>query len=103
MIAGFGHVEDRDGLRGLPAGDQQCTDAAFERRDPIFDGRLGRVHDPGVDVAQFLQGKEVRGVRRVVERGTTSSDRSAAPGRGLFRRGLAGVDLLGFKRTRRRS
>ena len=44
-------------VRGLPAGDQQCTDAAFQRRDPIFDGRLGRVHDPRVDVAQFLQGK----------------------------------------------
>ena len=32
----------------------ECTNATFESRDALLDGRLGGVHDPRVDVAQFL-------------------------------------------------
>ncbi len=60
VVAGLGHVEDGQGLGGLTAGDQQRTDAALKRRDAILHSGLGRIHDPGVDVAEFFQREEVR-------------------------------------------
>ncbi len=37
--------------RGLAAGSGDCTDAAFERRDPLLEHRVGRIGDARVDVA----------------------------------------------------
>ena len=33
MIAGVGQVQDRDGLRRLTGGQEQCRDAAFQGRE----------------------------------------------------------------------
>jgi hypothetical protein len=32
-------------------------DAAFQRRHPLFEDILGRIHDAGVDIAGHFQGK----------------------------------------------
>ena len=62
VVACLGDVEQGQGRRGLAARDEQGTDAALERRDPLLDHGLGGVHDPGVDVAELLEREKVRGV-----------------------------------------
>ena len=47
--------------------DGQRRRAAFERGDALFQHRLGRVHDAGVDVAEGLQAEQRGGVVGVVE------------------------------------
>ena len=93
----LGHVQQRQRLRRLPGRGQQRADAALQRREPLLDHVGGRVHDPGVDVAELLQGEEVRGVVGVVEdvrRGLVDRQR---PGSGGGVRLLAGVDLTGLE------
>ena len=41
--------------------------AAFERRDPLFEHRLGGVHDARIDVAECLQAKQGGGMLDIVE------------------------------------
>ena len=41
--------------------------AAFEEADALLQHVLGGVHDPGVDVAQLLQGEQVGGVLGALE------------------------------------
>ena len=41
--------------------------AALDRRDALLERILRRVHDAGVDVAEFLQAEQVRRVFRAVE------------------------------------
>ena len=36
MVAGTGDVQDREGLGGLPGGQEQCRDAALESGDALF-------------------------------------------------------------------
>ena len=103
VVARVGEVEDREVLSGLTGRQEQCRDAALERRDALLDDVLGRVHDPGVDVAGLGKAEQRGGVLGAVER----------VGRGLVDRqrprvggdvgGLAGVDLLGLERPVSRS
>jgi hypothetical protein len=51
VIADLGQIQDRDGFRGLAAGQQQGTHPALERSDALFHRCLGGVHDPGVNIA----------------------------------------------------
>ena len=46
-------------LRGMTASGRQSADAALEIGDALLEHVGGGVHDPGVDVAEFLQGKQV--------------------------------------------
>ena len=55
MVTDLSEVQDGQRFRGLSAAHQKCTNATFESRDALLDGRLGGVHDPRVDVAQFLE------------------------------------------------
>jgi hypothetical protein len=70
--------------------------AALERGDALLEDVRGRVHDPGVDVAEFLEPEEAGGVGGVVEdvarRGV---DRDGAGVRRGIRL-LAGVEGEGF-------
>ena len=50
-----------------PDGDQQRADAALQGGDAVLDDRLGRVHDPGVDVAELLQREQLAAVLGGVE------------------------------------
>ena len=81
----------------MTAGHEQATDAAFQGSNAVFDNRLRRVHDSGVDVAQLLQCEEVGCVRRVVERVRRRliDGQRARVGSSVGR--LPRVDLLGFE------
>ena len=96
VVAGAGEVEDRQRLGRLARRDPEGPDAALESGDALLEHVGGRVHDPGVDVAELLQSEEAGGVIGVVEdvaRGGV--DRHCARlGRGINR--LAGVDGEGL-------
>ena len=53
--------------RRLARRQRQRRHAAFHRRDALLQHVVGRVHDAGVDVAQFLQAEQVGGVLGAVE------------------------------------
>ena len=58
--------------------------AAFDRRDPLLEDIGGRVHDPRVNVAEFLQRKKIRGVLGAFENirgGLVNRNRPRAGGR----------------------
>jgi hypothetical protein len=61
--------------------DRQRGDAALQRRHALLQHVAGRVHDAGVDVAQFLQREEVGGMLRNRRTGRRWSGRSAPPRR----------------------
>ena len=92
LLAGSHQDVHHHDLGGMPGGDREPGGAAFERRHPLFEHRVGRVADAGIDVAERLQPEQRRGVIDVVEherRGLI--DRSGAgAGRGIGLR--AGVD-----------
>ena len=67
VVAGAGEVEDRQRLGRLAGCDAQRPYAALEGGDPLLEDVGCRVHDPGVDVAEFLQPEEPGGVVGVVE------------------------------------
>ena len=85
-----------------PRRDRQRADAAFERGNPLLEGGGGRVHDPGVDVAEALQGEELGGVVGVLEdvgRGLIDRHRARAGGRvgplpGVDREGVEAEDVV---------
>ncbi|MNT50173.1 hypothetical protein D3C72_1870780 [compost metagenome] len=59
-------VEDEK-LGRMPGGNRQRRSTAFERCEALFQHRLRRVHDAGVDVAELLQAEECRGMVGIVE------------------------------------
>jgi hypothetical protein len=67
VVAGLGNGLDRGGDRGHAGGKGQRGNAAFHRRDALFQHVLRRVHDAGVDVAGNLQVEQVGAVLGAVE------------------------------------
>ena len=64
------HLRDRQqgvGDRRLARGHAQRARAAFERGHPLLEDVRRRVHQPRVDVAEFLQREEIRRVLAVAE------------------------------------
>ena len=53
--------------RRLSRRDAQRAGSAFDRGDPLFEDVRRRVHQPRVDVAEFLQREQIRGVLRALE------------------------------------
>jgi hypothetical protein len=76
VVARLGDVLDRHRGGGLSGAHSQRRDAAFERGDALLKHGVRRVHDAGVDIAEFLQPEQVGGVlgaaeligRRLVDR-----------------------------------
>jgi len=104
VAAGLGQVQDGEGLGRLTGRDGERTgDAeggvgcALEAGDAGLEHGLGRVHDPGVDVADLGQPEEVGGMGRVAElvRGGLVDRYRPGPGGGV--RLLSGVDLTGLE------
>ena len=97
MPAGVAEVQQGDGDRLLPAGKGQRPDAAFHRRQPLFQNVGRGIHQPGVDPAHLLQGEQIRGMFRAFEdiaRRLMNRHRPRAGGRvGL----LAGVEGKGSR------
>jgi hypothetical protein len=96
VVAGVGEVQHGVGDRGRPGRGRQRPHAALQRGEAGLEHRLGRVHDPRVDVARHAQCEQVRGVLGVVEDvagGLVDRYRAGVGGRvGLL---LAGVDAEG--------
>ncbi len=67
VVAGLGDRLDRVGDGRHARGQRQRGDAAFERRDALFEHVVGGIHDAGVDVARHLQVEQVRAVPGAVE------------------------------------
>ena len=67
-IAGRGDGRQRQELRRLPARQSERRHTALERRHTLLEhGRRG-IHDAAIDVAEFLQAEQARGVLGIVER-----------------------------------
>ena len=97
VASGLGEVQQRQRLRRLPARSGERADAALQRGDAIFERRLRRVHDAGVDVAELAQPEQicrVVGVAEHVARRLVDRHRPGAGGR--VGRG-ARVDLPGLE------
>ena len=85
-------MEDQE-LRGVAGGHRQRSRAAFERGNTLLQHGLGRVHDPGVDVAELLQAKQRGGMVDIVEdegRGLVDRRRPGARGGVGLRAGMDG-------------
>ena len=70
----------------LPGADRQGRDAAFERRDALFEHRRCRITDPAIPVAFLLKVEQRRSMVRAVERishGLIDRDRHGFRGRVL--------------------
>jgi hypothetical protein len=97
VVARLAEGEDRLNLGGVAARCRQRADAPFQAGDALLQHIRGGVHDPGVDVAGFLQGKQRRGVRRIAELvAGRLVDRHRATTGGRIRL-LAGVELAGVE------
>jgi len=67
VVAGLGDGLDGIGDRGLPRGQRQRADAAFQRGQALLQHVGGGVHDARVDVARNLQVEQVGAVLGVIE------------------------------------
>jgi hypothetical protein len=62
-----GEILNGEGRCGLPRRDRERCNAALERRDALLEN-VGRwIADAGIDVAEFLQGEQVRRVLAVAK------------------------------------
>jgi len=67
ILAGMGDGQDRSGDSSLSAGKGQAGRSAVQSSQAFFQHIVGGVHQAGVDIAELLQGEEVRGVVGVFE------------------------------------
>jgi hypothetical protein len=62
VVAHRGDVVDREELGRMTGRGREGRDAAFERGDALFEHIVGRIHDPRVDVTEFLQREQAGAV-----------------------------------------
>ena len=60
LVAGLRDGQQREADGGLARSDAERAGAAFQRRDALLKDVRRRVHQPRVDVAELLQGEEIR-------------------------------------------
>ena len=93
LVSGAGQGEDGQSLRGLAGGGRQRRRSPFERGDPLLEDVGGRVHDAGIDVAEFLQAEEpggVVGILKDVRGGLVDGDGAGSGGGVRFLTGVHG-------------
>ncbi len=96
VVAGLGNGLDRVGHRRLAGGQRQCGNAAFQRRNALFQHIGGRVHDAGVDIARRFQIEKIGAMLGAVEGvGHGLVDRHRDRARGRIGR-ITGVNGEGF-------
>ena len=96
VVADAGNRLDGGGDGGHAAGHREAADAAFHRRDALFEHGVGRVGDAGVDVAGHLEVEQVGAVLGVVERVGRGLVDGHGGGVGGGFRAVAGVYGKGF-------
>jgi hypothetical protein len=97
FVAGAGKRGKGERFRGLPGSHGEGGGSAFERCNALLEDVGGGVHDPRIDIAEFLEGEEARRVIGAVEDvggGLVNGHGSRAGGGIGF---LAGVDGKGAK------
>ena len=93
LVAGHQQLLQHHDLRGMTRRHRQRRGAALERGDALFQHRIGRIADPGVDVAERLQPEQRSGVVGIIEhegRGLVDRRRPRAGGRIGLRTGMHG-------------
>ncbi len=95
MVATAQQGENRLGLGGVTAGRGHRSDTAFERGNPLFKDIGGRVHQAGINVAQFFQREQIGSMvsRFELVAGGLVKRHGAAAGSRIG--GIASVQLLG--------
>ena len=105
VIAGVAQREDGLGLGGVSAAGGDPGDPALQVGEALLEHVGGGVHEPRVDVAQFLEGKQVCGVFGALKLvagclvnrhcATAGGDFGGIPGVQLTRRKSEGVGCFG--------
>ena len=67
LVTGLEQGMEHERLRRVAGGDRKRRGAAFERRDPLLQHRLGRIGDARIDVAERLEIEQSGGMLNVVE------------------------------------
>ncbi len=99
LVAGAGDVRNGEEDRRRPGGEGPRRRAALQRREALLQHVVRRVHEPGVDVAEFLESEQIRAMLRIVEvvgGGPVDGDRPRM-GRRIAVRILPGVNGQCFK------
>jgi len=97
VVAGLHQGVEDEELRAVAGCRGKCRRAAFKRCNAVFQHCLRRVHDARIDVAEFLQAEQARGMVHVIKDiGRGLVDRRGAGAGGGVRRG-AGMDGAGGK------
>jgi len=58
FVAGSEQLLQHDDLRGVSRRHRERGGAAFKGGDALFEHRLGRIPDPGIDVSKCLQSEQ---------------------------------------------
>ena len=91
VVARLGYVQYRIGDGSLTGGNRQSGNAAIEGGKPLFEDICRRIHQPGINIAEFLEAKEVRcmfGALKNIRRSLIQRHRSRKRG---WVRSLAGM------------
>ncbi len=67
MTAGTANVEDAHIYCRLARAECQAAHSAFQGRQPLLQHIRRRIHQPCVDIAEFLQSEEIGGVIRILK------------------------------------
>ena len=67
ILSGLGDIEHGKGDGRLSRGHRQSADAAVQLGQPLFQHIGGRIHDPGIDIAEFLEAEQIGGMFRTLE------------------------------------
>ena len=96
FVARFEDVCDGEIDRRRTAGKRQSRCAAVELRQAFFQHVVGRIHQPGVDVARFPEGEQVGAVFRAFEVVSGRAVNRHSPGAGGRFDLLTGVERQRF-------
>ena len=67
MTARTANVKNADIYSRLARAECQAAHSAFQGRQPLFQHVRRRIHQPGVDIAEFLQSEEIGGMIRILK------------------------------------
>ena len=97
MVAGIEQRRDGKMQRGHAARRADRADAAFQRGEPLFEHRRGRVRNPGVDMSGAFEIEQRRGMLGILKNvGSGLIDRDCTRARDGIRM-LAGMEAQGLE------
>ena len=97
VVAGAREVLQSERRRGLSRRQRQRADATLHRRHALLQHIVGRIHDARIDIAEFLEREQVRGVLGIAELIRRGLIDRYGNGTGRRVRTPAGVKRKGFR------